>query len=100
MKLLSHTGAAQKGRPPAETLAAPCGYRDSRGGRTRIRLALGGTICGGFLGSFAGALFGIVYGAWAADLSRGLDGALIGGAVVAVLGLIYGLGCARKGEPA
>jgi hypothetical protein len=95
MKLLSHTGVARKERP----LVAAREHQRSRNGLARIRLVLGGAICGGFLGSFAGALFGVVCGTWAGDLSLGLDGTVIGGMIVAVFGAVYGLVCATKGRP-
>jgi hypothetical protein len=55
------------------------------------RLTLGGAICGGFAGSFAGALLGMAVGVIYRDISLGLDGALLGGMVVAGGGAAYGL---------
>jgi hypothetical protein len=57
-----------------------------------LRLALGGSICGWFLGIFAGALVGSLYGICVNDISLGLDGALLGGAALAILGAAYGFG--------
>jgi predicted lipid-binding transport protein (Tim44 family) len=68
---------------------------------TRLRLALGGAICGILLGTMAGALCGTLYGALTDDLSLGLDGALIGGLILAVPGVVYGgiLAVTGKGLP-
>jgi hypothetical protein len=95
MKLLSYTGVAQKKKP----LATVREHHGSGNGLARIRLVLGGAICGGFLGSFAGALLGVACGTWASNLSLGLDGAVIGGLIVAGFGAVYGLVCATKGRP-
>jgi hypothetical protein len=102
MKLLIHANI-RKGSseipPPAKVSEnEPCG---TGRGLALIRLVAGGGICGGFLGIFCGALLGTLYGVWISDLSVGLDGALIGSAVLAVLGAGYGLFCgAREGSEA
>jgi hypothetical protein len=66
------------------------------------RLALGGVIVGSFVGVYLGALLGLVYAAWAGDLSPALDGALLGGGVAALLGIVYGaiLGVTERTDPA
>jgi hypothetical protein len=51
---------------------------------------LGGVIVGSFVGVYLGALLGLLYAAWTGDLSPTLDGALLGGAVLALLGGCYG----------
>ena len=62
------------------------------------RLALGGFIVGFFSGVYAGALFGLVGAACTTDISMALDGALIGGAALALVGTAYGLalGCTES----
>jgi hypothetical protein len=54
------------------------------------RLMLGGVIVGSFVGVYLGALLGLGYAAWAGDLSPTLDGALLGGAALALIGGCYG----------
>lgn len=54
------------------------------------RMALGGAICGGFLGVLAGTAAGAVFGACRGDVSLGLDGALFGGGILALAGALYG----------
>lgn len=96
MKLLLDDRAPR--RPSQEILAA--GIPEAltkpawaRGCPDGLRLVLGGSLCGWFLGIFAGALVGSLYGIWVNDISLGLDGALVGGAILAILGVGYGLGC-------
>lgn len=57
---------------------------------TILRMSLGGAICGAFLGIFAGGLLGGIYGWLFANVSVGLDSALIAGAAGCVGGAIYG----------
>ncbi|HEY7309865.1 MAG TPA: hypothetical protein VH643_10945 [Gemmataceae bacterium] len=90
MKLLSLTGSATEARIRYETPADSEQPRPPSRDFAVIRLALGGAICGGFLGSFGGALVGILLGICKHDLSLGLDGALIGGLVLVVVGAVYG----------
>jgi hypothetical protein len=54
------------------------------------RLALGGVMVGSFAGVYLGAALGLAYSAWVGRLSPTLDGALLGGAALAVLGGGYG----------
>jgi hypothetical protein len=101
MKLLLHTKAAKKSSDevlPAGVPALTMKPQRERRLLTLFRLALGGGICGGFLGIFVGALFGALYGVFVNDISLGLDGSLIGGVVLAVLGFIYGLVSAANGR--
>jgi len=72
----------------------------SRGGQT-LRLAVGGAVWGGWVGSFTGAAVGLVYGATCNDLSHGLEGAILGGLAVTVVGALYGvfLGNADRERP-
>lgn len=55
-----------------------------------LRMALGGGICGCFLGIYAGAILGGIYGLVIRDLSFGLEGALLGGTILFLAGLLYG----------
>jgi hypothetical protein len=41
------------------------------------RAALGGAICGTFLGMFAGGLLGVLGGTFLGNISLGLDGGLV-----------------------
>jgi len=59
--------------------------------RTVLRAAMGGAICGGFLGIFGGGLLGVLGGIYLRNISLGLDGAITGGAVSALCGAIYGV---------
>lgn len=88
-------GSGSEITPPREA-SPPASESDrARGYLALLRLALGGGICGGFLGIFGGALLGTLYGICVNDMSRGLDGALLGSAVLAVLGAFYGLSHGR-----
>src|SRR5262245_12562391 len=58
--------------------------------RKAFRLALGGAVCGGFLGIFVGGLLGVVVGWCLGNFSIGLDGALIGWCLCGLGGGIYG----------
>lgn len=55
-----------------------------------LRMALGGGICGSFLGIYAGAILGGIYGVIIRDFSFGLEGALFGAAVLFAVGILYG----------
>jgi hypothetical protein len=55
------------------------------------RLGLGGVIIGSFVGVYFGAGLGLGYAAWVGHLSPALDGALLGGAAVALVGGMYGI---------
>lgn len=101
MKLLLNTKAAKKSSEeqfPAGIPELMMKSPHKRGFLTRFRLILGGCICGGFLGIFVGALLGVLYGIYVNDISLGLDGSLIGGVILAVLGFIYGLVSAASGR--
>lgn len=54
----------------------------------RLRMALGGAVCGSLLGVASGSLAGVLYGAWAGNVGFGLDGALYGGGLGALAGAI------------
>ena len=56
-----------------------------------LRMSLGGAVCGGYLGILAGAFAGVIYGWFVGNLSLGLDGAMVGGAIFAAGGAIYGM---------
>lgn len=56
----------------------------------RLRLILGGAICGTFLGLLFGALSGAAYGAHVGNHSFGLRGAFGGGVIFCGVGLLYG----------
>ena len=58
--------------------------------KTVWRTAVGGAICGGFLGMFGGGLLGVLGGTFLGNIALGLDGAIAGGAVLAAAGAIYG----------
>lgn len=55
-----------------------------------LRLALGGAVRISFVGIFFGALLGIGYGIAVENVSLGLNGAILGGAVTALCGAAYG----------
>ena len=54
------------------------------------RSALGGAVCGGFLGIFAGGLLGAAIGTFLGNIGLGLDGAIAGGTILVLAGAIYG----------
>lgn len=56
----------------------------------RMRMVLGGAICGTFLGLLLGGLSGAAYGAHIGNHSYGLRGAISGGLVCCLLGTLYG----------
>jgi hypothetical protein len=62
-----------------------------REAKTGLRAALGGAICGSFLGIFGGGLVGLLGGMLLGNITLGLDGAIAGGAVLALAGAIYGV---------
>ena len=64
-----------------------------------LALALGGAIAGSILGVFAGAFLGIAVGLLGGDVSPGFDGALLGGAALAVAGALYGGLLALQSQP-
>jgi hypothetical protein len=55
-----------------------------------MRVAMGGAICGGFLGIFGGGILGVVCGIFLGNVAFGLDGAIILGIVLAGAGAVYG----------
>lgn len=61
-------------------------------GRTRtiVVFALGGSMWGSFIGFSLGAVLGCAYGSFVDDISLGLDGAILGGLSLALVGAIYG----------
>ena len=69
-----------------------------------LRMALGGAVCGGYVGILLGAMAGVVYGLFVQNLSFGLDGAMLGGAVAAcggaLLGFILGVIERRRAQAA
>jgi hypothetical protein len=101
MKLLLNTKATKMSSEevlPASIPELTLKPQHERRFLTLFRLALGGGICGGFLGIFVGALFGALYGVFVNDISLGLDGSLIGGVGLAVPGFLYGLVHAASGR--
>ncbi len=56
----------------------------------RMRLVLGGAMCGSFLGLFAGALSAVAYGAHVGNYSSALIVVLGGGAICCLPGALYG----------
>ncbi len=84
-----HMEPAQPSR--SASLVAPA--RRLMWGRLALtaRLGLGGVIIGSFTGVYLGAVLGLGYAAWVGNLSPALDGALLGGAVLALLGGCYGI---------
>jgi hypothetical protein len=55
-----------------------------------LRAALGGAVCGSFVGIFTGGLAGALCGGLVGNVSIGLDGALLGGAAGCLGGAAYG----------
>lgn len=60
----------------------------------KLRLCLGGAVCGGLSGIALGAFVGAVVGLLNDDVSQGLDGSLIGGGLGIVAGAFYGVAVA------
>jgi hypothetical protein len=68
------------------------------GARAVLRMALGGAVCGSFLGIFGGGLVGALVDGCCADVSIGLDAALCGSALGGLGGMLLGMFLA--GRPA
>jgi hypothetical protein len=56
----------------------------------RLRMAVGGAVCGSFLGILGGGVAGTVCGALVGNFGLGLDGALLGGGILAGVGAVFG----------
>lgn len=61
-----------------------------------IRLGTGGAALGVFLGIFLGGLGGTVYGFFVDNLEYGLNGALLGAAILGVIGAMLGMATVRQ----
>jgi hypothetical protein len=70
------------------------------GARAVLQMALGGAVCGSFLGLFAGGLLGAIVDGCCDNVSIGLDAALWGSGVGVLGGTLIGMLLAvRPGVP-